>query len=113
MQKTFFALKGTHFFLSATILSAEFINRLLKLRFCGGNIFLGGVFNTKKRSTRQDAAYTINLHFFYFLSLQRNNITIFIENYYYIFLLRILEIRKYKTIFEFTPKNISIHSRTS
>ena len=24
MQKTFFALKGTHFFLSATILSAEF-----------------------------------------------------------------------------------------
>jgi hypothetical protein len=47
MQKTFFALKGTHFFLSANILSAEIINRLLKLYFCGENILYGGVFSQK------------------------------------------------------------------
>jgi hypothetical protein len=50
MQKTFFALKGTHFFLSANILSAEIINRLLKLCFCGGNILYGGVFSQKRES---------------------------------------------------------------
>jgi hypothetical protein len=51
MQKTFFALKGTHFFLSANILSAEIINRLLKLCFCGGNILYGGVFSQNKRES--------------------------------------------------------------
>ncbi len=62
MQKTFFALKGTHFFLSATILSAEFINRLLKLHFCGGNIFRSGVFRTKKENPEEfSKIYTNNL----------------------------------------------------
>jgi hypothetical protein len=51
-QKTFFALKGTHFFYFATILSAEFINRLLKPRFCGGNILYGGVFTQKKENPK-------------------------------------------------------------
>jgi hypothetical protein len=56
-QKTFFALKGTHFFYFATILSAEFINRLLKPRFCGGNILCDGRIKHKKNGTHRDAAF--------------------------------------------------------